>query len=253
MKKMLKAAAILCVLCLISVFAVSCSNTNNGTLVMGTNAAFPPFEFKDNTGAGTNGVDGVDAAMMKAIAEELHMKLEIKDMEFDSLSNALENGQIDCIAAGFTVDPDREESMDFSKGYYEASQAVLVKKGTTIKSADELKGKIIGGQNGTTGLIDKADKLTSKDKIKGFSNGAVAVEALKNGQVDAVIIDVNPAKEYVKNNANTIDIVENLFDKEEYAIAVKKGDKELLEKIDKALQKIKDSGKMDEIIAQYIK
>lgn len=216
-------------------------------LVMGTNAAFPPFEYVEG-----GAISGVDADLMAAIAAKLGLTLEITDMEFDSLPTALSNGQIDVIAAGYTVKPDREETMDFSDAYYTAAQTIIVLKDSKIATADDLKDKVIGVQTGTTGSWNAAD-YTSEDNIKGFANGMLAVEALKNGQVDAVIIDNNPAKTYADENPDTLVLIENQFPAEDYALAVAKGNTVLLDKINTALAEMKADGSFDAIIAKYIK
>ena len=227
------------------------ANSETGTkdpakLVMGTNAAFPPFEYVEG-----DAVTGVDADMMAAIAKKMGVELEIVDMEFDSLPTALANGQIDVIAAGYTVNADREETMDFSTPYYTAAQTILVMNGSDIATADDLNGKVIGVQTGTTGSFC-AEDYTDADNIKGFANGMLAVEALKNGQVDAVIIDNNPAKAYGDENADLV-LIENQFAPEDYAMAVAKGNSVLLQKINDALAAIKADGTFDEIINSYIK
>lgn len=254
MKKLIKMMAMVIALALM-IGAVGCASltkADSGTkdpkkLVMGTNAAFPPFEYLEG-----DAVVGVDADLMAAIAKELGLTLEISDMEFDSLPTALANGQIDIIAAGFTVNPDREETMDFSTPYYTAAQTIIISKDSAFTSADDLKDKLIGVQSGTTGQF-AAEELTSTDNIKGFANGMLAVEALKNGQVDAVIIDNNPAKAYGDANIDTLKLIEGQFPNEDYAFAVKKGNAVLLKKINEALIKIKSNGTFDEIISKYVK
>jgi len=252
MKKAIKILAAVMTLALLA-GAVGCgTKNNNGTkdaakLVMGTNALFPPFEYLEGTA-----ITGVDADLMAAIAKEMGIKLEISDMEFDSLPTALANGQIDAIAAGFTVKPDREETMDFSTPYYTAAQTIIVLKDSTVAVADDLKDKKIGVQSGTTGQF-AAEGLTATENIKGFGSGMLAVEALKNGQVDAVIIDNNPAKAYGEQNPDTIKLIEGQFPDEQYAIAVKKGNTVLLKKINDALAKLKSDGTFDAIISKYVK
>lgn len=252
MKKTIKImAAVLAMALMVSAAGCSAKN-NNGTkdpakLVMGTNAQFPPFEYLEG-----GAVVGVDADLMAAIAKEMGLKLDITDMEFDSLPTALANGQIDVIAAGFTVKPDREETMDFSAPYYTAAQTIIVASDSTIATVDDLKDKMIGVQSGTTGQFD-AEDLTSDTNIKGFASGMLAVEALKNGQVDAVIIDNNPAKAYAEQNPDSIKLIEGQFADEEYALAVKKGNSVLLKKINDALTKLKADGTFDTIISKYVK
>ncbi len=229
------------------------TNTGSGTktpgkLVMGTNAEFPPFEFLEN-----NEIVGIDPAVMALIAEEMGLELEIKDMKFDSLPVALQGGQIDIIAAGFTVKPDREESMSFSMPYYTAAQTVIVAKDSTLSKAEDLAALNVGVQSGTTGEFIAEEYVDNTSQIKGFANGMLAVEALKNGQVDAVIIDNNPARVYAQQNADTLKLVEKLFDDEEYAFAVAKGNTVLLDQVNAALTKIKEDGRFDEIVTRYMK
>ena len=222
-------------------------DNNSKTLVMGTNAQFPPFEYLEG-----GAVVGVDADLMAAIAKEMGVKLKISDMEFDSLPTALVNKQIDVIAAGFTVTPDREETMDFSTPYYVAEQTIIVLKDSIITSKENLKDKVIGVQSGTTGQFD-AENWTSDTNIKGFESGMLAVEALKNGQVDAVIIDDNAAQVYGDETPDTLVLIRGQFDAEEYAIAVPKGNDVLLKKINAALDKLKADGTFDDINSKYMK
>ena len=217
-------------------------------LVMRTNAAFPPIEYPEG-----DGIVGVDAEMMELIAQELGVELEIVDMEFDALPTALANGQIDIIAAGFTVTPDREEAMDFTTPYYTAAQTVIVLKDSGYTGIADLEGKLIGVQTGTTGSFCAEDIVDDPDNdIKGFASGMLAVEALKNGQVDAVIIDNNPAKEYAESNADLV-LIEGEFADEKYAMAVAKGNDVLLGNVNAALAAIKDNGEFDKIVDKYIK
>lgn len=251
MKKFLKIIASLMVIVMISGIA-GCSKPQTGTkdpakLIMGTNAAFPPFEYIES-----GEVVGVDAEIMAEIAKEMGVELVISDMEFDSLPTALANGQIDVIAAGFTVNPDREETMDFSTPYYTASQTIIVSADSDIKAAADLADKVVGIQSGTTGYFCALD-VAQEENIKSFGNGMLAVEALKNGQVDAVIIDNNPAKVYGEKNPDTLVLLEKQFPDEDYAIAVSKGNSVLLKNINDALAKIKADGRFDAIIAKYIK
>ncbi len=220
---------------------------SEGTLIMGTNAEFPPFEYQEN-----GEVVGVDAALMGAIAEKLGLQLEIKDMAFESLSEALSGGTIDIIAAGFTIDPKREETMDFTNTYFTAKQTILVRSDSGFASKADLEDKKIGGQTGTTGL-SCAEELTAKENIKGYNNGSLAVDDLLNGNLDAVIIDNNPANEYKNQHGDELTLITDQFEEEEYAMAVKKGNKSLLDAVNKALDEIKADGTFDEIVAQYIK
>lgn len=223
------------------------SSDKTETLVMGTNATFPPYEYVDDN----NKIVGIDAEIAQAIADKLGMKLEIKDMEFDSLIPAVKSDSIDVVLAGMTVTDERKQSVDFSDSYSTGVQVIIVKEGSDIKSADDLKGKKIGVQSGTTG-----DSYCTTDfgqeNVKQFSNGSLAVSALANGQVDCVVIDNEPAKNYVAANTG-LKILDTEYVTEDYAIAVSKDNPDLLKKINTALKELKEAGKIDEIVGKYIK
>ncbi|MBS5481459.1 MAG: transporter substrate-binding domain-containing protein [Clostridiales bacterium] len=250
MKKVTKVLAVLCALAMLLVVA-GCSGDNyglvtKGVLTMGTNAEFPPFEYLEG-----ETVVGLDAALMEEVAERLDLTLEIKNMEFNSLDSALNSGKIDLIAAGLTVDATRLETMDFTEGYYTAQQTIIVKADSEIKTKDDLKGKKIGVQQGTTG--ENEAKALSPDGVSSLANGALAVEALLSDKVDAVIIDNNPAIAYKTQHGDAITLIEGQFEDEEYAVAVKKGNKALLEAVDKALADMKEDGTFDKLVGQFIK
>ncbi|NLY43919.1 MAG: basic amino acid ABC transporter substrate-binding protein [Clostridiaceae bacterium] len=218
----------------------------NNKVVMGTNAEFPPFEYRNDKGE----VDGFDPAMAKEIAKELGVELVIEDMAFDSLLNALSSGKIDFVAAGMSVTPERLENCDFSESYYTASQMIIVRKDNTeIKGRDDLKGKKLGVQEGTTGDLEASE--IENAEVNRFKKAIDAVLDLKNGKIDAVILDASPAKVFVEKNDDLMILDEELTN-EEYAIAVRKGDKEFLEVINKVIRDLKASGKYDELVKQYI-
>ena len=213
-------------------------------LVMATNAEFPPYEFYEG-----KEVVGIDADIAAAVAEEMGMELEIEDMAIDSIITAVTSGKADIGAAGMTVTEDRLENVDFTDTYATATQVIIVKEDSAIAGPDDLTGKKIGVQLGTTGDIyaDDIEDATVERYNKGFE----AVQALQQGKIDAVVIDGEPAKEFVKE-AEGLKILDEAFTEEEYAIAVKKGNDELKEKINDALANLKESGKLDEIVAKYI-
>ncbi|MBR7164003.1 MAG: basic amino acid ABC transporter substrate-binding protein [Clostridia bacterium] len=223
------------------------TTTEKDVLTMGTNAAFPPYEFVDEN----NNVAGIDAEIAAAVAEKLGMKLEIKDMAFDSLITAVSSGSVDVVLAGMTVTPEREESVNFSESYATGIQVVIVKEDSPIATIDDLAGKKIGVQTGTTGDIYCADDY-GEDAIARYDNGALAVAALQNGQVDCVVIDNEPAKAFVAANEG-LKILDTEYITENYAAAIAKDNTELLEKFNAALAELKEEGKLDEIIGKYIK
>lgn len=242
---MKKLAKLLCLtLALLMIFA--CAGCGEKKLVMGTNAAFPPYEFIDDNGA----IIGIDAEIAKAVAEKMGYELEIKDMEFDSLITAVKSGSIDFALAGMTVTDERKESVNFSDTYATGVQVIIVPNDSAIKTADDLAGKKIGVQAGTTGDIYCTDDF-GQENVKQYANGALAVAALKNGQVDCVVIDNEPAKNFVKTNEG-LKILDTEYVKEDYAAAISKDNEDLLKEFNDALKALKDEGKIDEIINKYI-
>ena len=222
------------------------TSADGGTLRMGTNATFPPYEFVGDDG----NVQGIDADIAAAIADKLGMKLEIADMEFDSLIPALQSDTIDVALAGMTVTPDRQENVDFSDSYAKGVQVIIVKDGSDIASPDDLEGKSIGVQTGTTGDIYCTDDY-GQENVKQFNNGPLAVAALVNGQIDCVVIDQEPAKNYVAANSG-LKILDTAYADEDYAIAIKKGNTELLDKVNGALKELQDDGTVQSIVDKYI-
>ncbi|MGP8313372.1 basic amino acid ABC transporter substrate-binding protein [Enterocloster aldenensis] len=218
-----------------------------GVLVMATNAEFPPYEFHDG-----GEIVGIDAEIAKAIADELGMELEIEDIAFDSIIPEITSGKADMGLAGMTVTEDRKQSVDFTDTYAKASQKIIVKEDSAIASPDDLTGVIVGVQQGTTGDIYVSDLEADGTTVERYNKGFEAVQALSQGKIDAVVIDGEPAKTFVAQTEG-LKILEESFTDEEYAIAVKKGNTELLEKINGALKTLKDNGTLDEIVAKYIK
>ena len=244
MKKIL--ALILAVLFIMTTFAACGGNAEDDTLTMGTNAAFPPYEFTDDAG----NVIGIDAEIAQAVADKLGKKLVIKDMDFDSLLTAVQGGSCDIVFAGMTVTDERKQAVNFTQTYATGVQVIIVKDGSAIKTADDLEGKMIGVQKGTTGDIYCTDDY-GQENVKQFDNGALAIEALKNGQVDCVVIDNEPAKNFVKANAG-LSILDTEYVKEDYAAAIAKDNTELLNAVNKAMDELKADGTIDKIIKKYI-
>lgn len=241
-------------LAIIMVFAFAgCTEpTEKEVLTMGTNAAFPPYEMVDEN----NNIIGIDAEIAEAVADKLGMELEIKDMAFDSLITAVSSGAIDVALAGMTVTPERAESVNFSDSYATGIQVVIVPEDSAIATIDDLEGKKIGVQSGTTGDTYCSDTPENggygEDAVSRYDNGALAVQALQNGQVDCVVIDNEPAKAFVEANEG-LKILETEFANEDYAAAIAKENVELLEKFNEALAELKAEGKIDEIVGKYIK
>jgi ABC-type amino acid transport substrate-binding protein len=215
-----------------------------GKLVMVTNAEFPPYEYYDN-----NEIVGIDVDITRAIADKMGVELDVRDMAFDSLIPAVQSGKADFTAAGMTVNEDRLKNVDFTDTYAEAAQVIIVKEGSEIKTPDDLMGKKVGVQTGTTGDI-YADDIEEAD-VQRFNKGLDAVMALSQGKIDAVIIDREPSKVFVKENAG-LTILDEAFTEEEYAIAIKKGNAELLDKMNSAIKELKESGELKKIVDKYI-
>ena len=215
-----------------------------GKIVMVTNAEFPPYEYHEN-----NTIVGIDADIARAIADQMGMELEIQDMAFDSLIPAIQSGKADFAAAGMTVNEERLRNVDFTETYAEAAQVIIVKEGSAIAAPADLTGKKIGVQTGTTGDI-YADDVENAE-VQRFNKGMEAVMALTQDKLDAVIIDREPAKVFVKENEG-LKILDEAFTEEEYAIAIKKGNTELLEKMNAAIKELKESGELQKIVDKYI-
>lgn len=214
-------------------------------VVWGTNAAFAPFEMREGSD-----IIGIDADIAAKIAEKLGVELVSEDMEFDSLMAALQSGKIDFIAAGFTVKPDREKQVLFTDNYFKAVQVIIVQEtNTEIKTTEDLKGKKIGVQNGTSGDF-VADEIDGAEVIR-FNNGIEAALDLKNGKIDAVIIDNLPAQMLVDSNPGLIILEDKPADDEEYALAVRKEDVELQKVINEVLKEMNDSGEIDQLVNKY--
>ena len=224
----------------------------SGVLTMSTNATFEPFEYKDS-----GKIVGIDVEIGQKIAQKLGLKLEINDVSFDSLAMELQTNKGDFVAAGWTEDPDRAKNVDFSDVYYNASQAIIVKKGSAIQKTADLKGKTVGVQGGTTGdtyCTDEDGKSAVKvGTVKRFNKGSDAISDLINGRIDAVVIDDFPANKFVEKNPSKIVKLNQPLTNEQYAIGVKKGNKALLNEINSVLKEMKSNGELEQIVEKYKK
>lgn len=217
-----------------------------GTLTMATNAQFPPYEYYDG-----QDVIGIDADIAKAIADKMGLELKIEDMEFDSIITAVSTGKADLGLAGMTVDPDRQKNVDFSDPYATGVQVIIVKEDSTIAKPDDLKGKKIGVQLSTTGDIYATDDF-GKDSVVQYNKGSDAVMALTQGQIDAVIIDNEPAKSFVEANKG-LKILDTKYATENYAACIAKDNTGLTKAVNKALAELKADGTLQKIVDKYIK
>ncbi len=245
----------------------SCGAEDGKVLSMATNAAFPPYEYKDG-----EEFKGIDVELAGLIADKLGMTLKIHDVEFGSIITGVSTGKYLMGMAGMTVTDERLEEVNFSTTYATGVQVVIVKKdsgytsfedfytGMTTVDGEEVpagvkEGIKIGVQENTTGDIysssDPAEWGFGKDNVIRYKTGADAVQALESGKVSAVIIDNEPAKNFVAE-AEGLEILEGEYANEDYAIAISKENTELLEKINKALAELKEEGKIAEVIEKYI-
>ena len=227
--------------------AAELTTVTPGKLTMSTNAAFPPYESTDDNG---NFV-GIDVDVAAAIAEKLGLELQVDDMDFDAALLAAQNGKSDLVMAGVTVTEDRQLVMDFSDSYATGIQSIIVKEDSDIASPDDLADKMIGTQRGTTGYIYCSDDF-GDEHVTPYDDGLTAVQALVNGQVDAVVIDNAPAKEFVAANPG-LKILDTSYAEEDYAIGVAKGNTAMLDAINGALEELKNDGTLQAIIDKYIK
>ncbi len=227
--------------------AAELTTVTPGKLTMSTNAAFPPYESTDDNG---NFV-GIDIDVAAAIADKLGLELQVDDMDFDAALLAAQNGKSDMVMAGVTVTEDRQLVMDFSDSYATGIQSIIVKEDSDIATPDDLADKMIGTQRGTTGYIYCSDDF-GDEHVTPYDDGLTAVQALVNGQVDAVVIDNAPAKEFVEANPG-LKILDTAYAEEDYAIGVAKGNTAMLDAINGALEELKNDGTLQAIVDKYIK
>ena len=228
-----------------SAAAAELTTVEAGKLTMATNATFPPYEL--TTDAGT--IEGIDVDTAQAIAEKLGLELQIDDMDFDAALLSVQQGKADIAMAGITVTDERMAVMSFSDSYATGIQSVIVPEGSDIASVDDLAGKKIGTQRGTTGYLYCSDDF-GEDAVVAYDNGLTAVQALKNGQVDAVVIDNAPATEYVAANPGLV-ILDTSYAEEDYAIGMAKGSA-LEDAVNAALEELKADGTLQSIVDKYI-
>ena len=228
-----------------SAAATELTTVEAGKLTMATNAAFPPYEMTTDAGE----FEGIDIETAQAIADKLGLELQIDDMDFDAALLSVQQGKADIVMAGVTVTDERKAVMDFSDSYATGIQSIIVPKGSDIASPDDLAGKKIGTQRGTTGYIYCSDDF-GDDAVVAYDNGLTAVQALNNGQVDAVVIDNAPAKEYVAANPG-LKVLDTSYAEEDYAIGMAKGSS-LEAAVNAALEELKADGTLQSIVDKYI-
>lgn len=222
------------------------STVEPGKLIMSTNAAFPPYEMTTDSGE----FEGIDIETAQAIADKLGLELQIDDMDFDAALLAVQQGKSDMVMAGVTVTDERQNVMDFTDSYATGIQSIIVKEDSDIASVDDLAGKKIGTQRGTTGYLYCSDDF-GDENVVAYDNGLTAVQMLNNGQVDCVVIDNAPAKEFVAANPG-LKLLDTAYVEESYAIGVGKGNTELKDAINTALEELKADGTLQAIVDKYI-
>lgn len=221
-------------------------------ITVGTDASFPPFESMSPTGD----PEGFDIDLIKAIAETQNIEVQVKHTGWDAMMAGLEDGSVDVGIAGITITDDRKKSFDFTTPYFTAKQVILMKKDApAVNKVADLKGKKIGVQSGTTGQFLVEEHLgKGYSGLKGFEEVAGAIEDMKNGRIDAVVADNAVVKKFMEQlKLDNVNIIEDTSaNQEQYGIAVKKGNKELLDKLNKGLTAVKENGKYDEIYNKYL-
>ena len=228
-----------------SAAAAELTTVEAGKLTMATNAAFPPYEMTTDAGE----FEGIDIETAQAIADKLGLELQIDDMDFDAALLSVQQGKADIVMAGVTVTDERKAVMDFSDSYATGIQSIIVPEGSDIASPDDLAGKMIGTQRGTTGYIYCSDDF-GDENVVAYDDGLTAVQALNNGQVDAVVIDNAPAKEFIAANPGLV-ILDTSYAEEDYAIGMAKGSA-LEDAINATLEELKADGTLQSIVDKYI-
>ena len=216
-----------------------------GKLIMSTNAAFPPYEMVADDGS----FEGIDVEIAGAVAAKLGLELVVDDMDFDAALLAVQQGKSDIVMAGVTVNEDRKMVMNFSDTYSKGVQVVIVKEGSDV-TLDNLGDQMIGTQRGTTGYIYTSGDY-GEDHVTAYDNGASAVQALMNGQVDCVVIDSAPAEAFVEANPG-LTILDTEYTSEDYAIGMNKDNTALLEAVNGALKELTEDGTIPAIVEKYI-
>ena len=222
------------------------STVEPGKLIMSTNAAFPPYEMTTDSGE----FEGIDIETAQAIADKLGLELQIDDMDFDAALLAVQQGKSDMVMAGVTVTDERQNVMDFTDSYATGIQSIIVKEDSDIASVDDLAGKKIGTQRGTTGYLYCSDDFGAENVVA-YDDGLTAVQMLNNGQVDCVVIDNAPAKEFIAANPG-LKLLDTAYVEESYAIGIGKGNTELKDAINTALEELKADGTLQAIVDKYI-
>jgi polar amino acid transport system substrate-binding protein len=243
----------------IAAFAAGCGSSDSTTggteassggggepLTVGSDIPYPPFE-QGKAGEYT----GFDIELMEAIGEQIDRTPEFQDTSFETIFRDVQQGKFEAVISAATITEEREKAVDFSNPYYLSEQAILVKEGSDIKGLEDLSGTTVGVQQGTTGQ-ELADEKADASEVRPFPEGPDAVNALKSGVVEAVIIDAPVAANAVEKSGG-VEISEKVPTEEEYGIAVAQGETELLDEINQGLKEVEEDGTYDTIYEKWFK
>lgn len=241
---MLKKVYVLFAVILCCLLITACKEKKDNVLKVGTNADFPPFEYHEN-----GQIVGFDIDLINEIGNKLNKKIEFEEMEFNTLLTALSSGKVDLIISGLDITDERKQQVDFTQGYYANELSLVVLNDSNIKNINDLKGKKVGTELGTSS-DNYVNELKDVKNIQ-FKDSSSTIMNLKSNKVDAVIID-KPVAEKILKNVNGCKILENINIKtSEMGIAVNKNNKELLNDLNKALTELKNNGKLKELNLKY--
>lgn len=236
MKKML--------LCLVILFGcIGCTNRED-KLIMVTEASFAPYEYYAD-----GKIVGVDVEIAREIANELGKELVVKDVSFDSIIHEVKSGKADIGVAGISYTEERAKQVDFSINYTSSKQVIVVRSNSLIDKLDDIKNKKIAVQLGSVADMYVSEYYKEKNIVR-QKKYLAAIQDLKDGKVDCVVMDELPAREMVKNNSD-IKILSEILAEDSYGIIVDKGNSELLSVINGVIVRLKSEGKIDEYILEY--
>lgn len=224
---------------------ISSELITSGTLTVGSDIPYPPFEFGE-----APDYKGFDIDLVNAVADELGLKVDIQDSAFETIFTDLAQGKFDLVASASSITPERQKTVNFSDPYYDSAQALVVPTGSDIATVEDLAGKTVGAQSGTTGL-DYAKNETDASRVQGYPNGPAAIAAAKNGQVDATIIDQPVAQDAVNKGQTGFDVATVIPTGEVYGFAIAKDSPELLKGVNEALSTLKDNGELSKIYREW--
>lgn len=232
------------VLCLVMVLFLTGCDKNDDVLIMVTEAGFAPYEYYDN-----GEIVGVDIDVAKEIAKEMGKELVVRDVAFDSIISEVRTGKADFGAAGISYTDERAKMVDFSVDYFVSKQVVVVRSGSGINDTSDINGKKIAVQLGSVGDTYVTSNYSDSDIVR-EKKYLAAIQDLKDGKVDVVVMDELPAKEMVNNNQGIVILPFSLVS-DSYGMVVKKGNKELLDTINSVLERLKNNGEIDKYVINH--